>query len=300
MRTTILAAATAALLLPAFTATPAHARCQEPDEVLRLMDFTTVVLGAHKRTAIGVNGYYRIVISRKSCKLEASIAKLGFTNTMFSQEKIQRGTFPAASYTVPSLQNSAGEGNDVYFVDADLDAVSGSKLSMAFTFVGGMGFWRYVGDSWRSTGMWGALRSVDLPRAGAAVRGPFLGAREMTCKSHTVRAPSSVAVGFECDDLIVATPELDRALFAAYSQAEGGILFTKVAASSGAYGIGRLEICTDWMRDSYAKGDMRDVIRLNILGGRVTESRRVTPRSARICGVKPPPKAKPRWTGGVE
>jgi hypothetical protein len=72
-------------------------------------DFTTVVLGATKPSAIGVNGYYRMRIAEDRCALTASIAKLGFGKVRFSKEKIQYGAAKARTPNWLQIYISCGD-----------------------------------------------------------------------------------------------------------------------------------------------------------------------------------------------
>lgn len=266
-------------------------------ELAGFYDFTTVVLGANNPKARGVNGYYRMGVVVKGCSVEVVIAKYGFSSTIFTGDRLQYGTFPGRVYTTESDFHT--DPVQVLFVDADLGAKSGSSLSMGFTFIGNQGFWRYLGSSWETAGMWGALRSRRLA---AIDEGPFQKpAKPLTCKHERVGGGTAVAVAFDCGDLIVATPGLDRVMSyqAKEGHAPGG--FEKILASGADRG-GWLDYC-HWFRvhdDTGQADSAQDATRLTFSGGTVS-STTAPDSSRRRCGAKLRPATPPRdrWQGGV-
>ena len=286
MRWLVLAASLLVLAAPA-----AHATCRDGrvDALTGVYDFTTVVLGAKKTSAIGVNGYYRMRVTAKGCELQAEIAKLGFTNVMFPRERIQYGKFAARTYDVP---DDTSDGPTLaLFVDATLAADKGSTLSVGFTFVEGNGFWRYVGDSWQEAGMWGALSVVRVGRIDA----PFAASKRLRCSSERIGAGTALGVAFDCGDLIVARPTLDLALFRLGRDGVFPYGFRKIAAS-GADGGGWVDYCY-WARGD-GGGEELGAGRFRLAGGNTALSGAAA-ASVRKCGGRAAAPAAPRWEGGV-
>lgn len=193
-------------------ATPSRAHCPGAEWV-GAHDFTTVVLGAKKKGALGVNGYYRLVVTQsESCALQVGLAKVGFGGKLFAAGKVQYGHFPAQSYAVP--YRGVGRVKSALRVSAELASDGGSKLSLDFTFVGDTGFWRYSGASWDAAGMWGGLVSqhASVPEL------KFVVPPKLTCQSQQIEIRDTtgavigtpLAVAIACNDLVIAAGDLNR------------------------------------------------------------------------------------------
>lgn len=109
-------------------------------------ELTTRVTSALKATAIGVSGYYRMVVGA-GC--EVSIDKLGFEKTHFAPDRVQRGTGRLRQDGRAQVLDTAfvRDGKVDYTAEFRLE-FEGSRLS---------GGWRYTGSSWQATGFEGAF-----------------------------------------------------------------------------------------------------------------------------------------------
>lgn len=258
------------------------------DELAGAYDFTTVVLGANNPKAKGVNGYYRMAIEVKGCAVKVGIGKYGFSGKIFSSDKIQWGVFEGKPYTV--TDGNTPDPSPAILVDAELEANHGSSLSVGFTFVGRQGFWRYVGASWDSAGMWGGLVMRKLDKADA----PFAMPKPLKCSVERVGGSTAIAVAFNCGDLIIARPTLDRATWHLAHDGEWGPYgFNGKIAASGRDNGGWLDYCY------WARGDEKGATRLQL--GAVPHTGEAARRSVVACGGRPssPSPEKGRWNGGV-
>lgn len=280
-----------ALLFTVFVGAPAYAVCNSTthSRFIGDWDFTTVVLGATKSSAIGVNGYYRMRIRANGCELEAMVAKLGFSNTTFSREKIQFGAASVRAYSVPDPME--GDDSPVLLVDAELASVAGSSLNVGFTFAGEEGFWRYLGSSWASAGMWGALQTNKIESAEV----PFSAPKKLSCRSYRFGGDSPTAVAFNCAGLLVATPGLDRLTWHHSKTNEVGRAWFDNVAATGQDDGGWVDYCSGAREGMEVESYVTRIYvgDAHVRGGQPSAS------SAKKCGVRPA--ASPnRWNGGVK
>lgn len=289
------------LALTTTAAGTAHADCPGRDGAAfaGIYDFTTVVLGAKRPGAIGVNGYYRMIVQPDGCALNVGIVKVGFTGTMFPLEKLQYGNFKGTVYSVPSGWQGP---RTALLVDAELQSEAGSSLSVGFTFIDGFagsGMWRYLGSSWDSAGMWGGLtrQSITDPK------GPYQAPLKLRCDGKLLKTNDTVGTAIACPDLIVANARLDRVLHLVPSGGENlGDTFTKIAAVGSAGAMAFVDYCTEYSVDHETEANgTKNSFRLLVDGTTAIEGK-PDAASLRKCGVRaaPPKPQKDRWGGKVE
>lgn len=268
---------------------------QDLSSLVGVRDFTTLVAGSHTGRGVGVNGYYRIAFEKKGCSLTATIVKLGFTGVRFPEEKLQYGTFPVKVYKAPGAIDRLA-----MFVDAKLTAENGSSLDIGFTFIGSMGFWRYLGESWSTTGFWGPLESVQTPKPRSS---KFQGPDKIKCTGQALSAGgSSVGALFVCSEIAIASPDLSEVRHYHAQQefsVEGSGSFTKLAAVGSSGNVATVGYCTVYSCDSEGCADgARDAVLLAV------DSKRVTLKDAsaelkKKCGLRPQKSGAGRWDGTI-
>lgn len=275
----------------------AHAACPEAvTSHLGVRDFTTTVQGSNNGKGLGVNGYYRMIVTERGCVLQATIIKLGFSGVYFAKEKRQSGTFPATVYTTKGPADRYA-----MVVDATLTSESGSSLSVGFTFVGAMGFWRYLGESWESVGFWGSLSSVPLD---SASDDRFRAPEKPKCTGKVLRSGQQVVAGlFTCDEVAIVSADLRRILWfhplQAYG-AEGIDNYTKLAGTGLAGDKAYVAICTKRECDREGCGDGEKGIEYILTDGRTAASANPPDSLRSQCGIRtPPPARNDRWDGTI-
>lgn len=260
-------------------------------------DFTTVVLGANRTAAIGVNGYYRMIVQPDGCKLNVGIVKLGFTGKMFPADRLQYGTFEGKIVSVPSGWQGP---ESALFVDAELASEAGSPLSVGFTFIGDTGMWRYLGDSWATAGMWGGLESQTIASSSL----PFQAKTKLRCSAEVLKTDTTVGAAIACSDLLIANARLDRVLqIVPYYRDNLGDSFRKIAQAGRVGNLAYVDYCTEYVVDHESPSNgTKSAFRLLIDGVSVRESQ-PAPAAARKCGVRTRPTSRPpagRWDGKIQ
>jgi hypothetical protein len=291
-------------LLAAAPLTTARAECLG-QEFAGQLDFTTRVTGAKSNSAIGVNGYYRMRVDvQPNCAITVSLVKLGFNKIMFSADKLQWGNFSARAYAVPGAPGH--EGATALFVDASLQSAAGRTLDMAVTLVsnldttgfgGGGGFWRHLGASWESGGMWGGLVWES-----SSPNGPYSVTNKPACQSQTLTAGTTTVAAFFCEGLFVANNDLSRAVLALPPEGDTPAAYYKLAEAGPTQNGGfYFDVCGRPETES-SRGKPTWVDRFGFIPGQPAVALQPSASSAKRCGARlepAPPAAPPRWNGGV-
>lgn len=169
-------------------------------------DFTTMSTGSKDGRGIGTRGYYRAIFSKDGCRLRVGIAKAGYNNVRFKKEEMQFGYFTAEVYK----PDGPGEPRLAVFVDATLKAETGFELPIGLTFIGEMGFFRYLGDAWDKYGLWGVLQSVRI--TGVDAKPAWV--EKPKCAGRSLESNGRAQAGlFTCGALALTTPDLRKVLY---------------------------------------------------------------------------------------
>lgn len=259
-------------------------------------DFTTMSTGSKDGRGIGTRGFYRAIFSKDGCKLKVGIAKAGYNNVRFKKEEMQFGYFTAEVYK----PEGPGDPRLAVFVDATLKAETGFELPIGLTFIGEMGFFRYLGDAWDKYGLWGVLQMVRI--SGLDAKPSWVEKPKCDGKSLEVRGQAKAGL-FTCGALALTTPDLRKVLYFhpefGYS-AEGVPVFDKVVDTSANHDGAVAVFCAEG--NKYGE---RVAIAAITDGERWGKAKEVsdTPKYAQLCKVRPPRvpdhEEEDRWGGKI-
>ena len=288
-------------LLPCLVAASAAKSIACPRDIdprlLGVRDFTTVVTGTKTGAGVGVNGYYRMQLKQSGCEIQATIVKLGFTGVRFPREKLQYGTFPVRMYDVPSSKDEIP--GTALLVDAELHSDNGSVLNVGFTFIGQSGFWRYLGESWDAVGMWGALQTVDIE---SMAQDRFAAPDKLKCQPKVLKTSTGAVAGlFSCSDLIIATPDLSKALWFSSKDAlaPGAQYLDRVVESGVVKGNAYVAYCTTVECDHEGCDPNPMTAKLVATDGRKVVEVQPAASTLKACGVRLPESPAERWDGTI-
>ncbi len=263
-------------------------------------DFTTVVAGSKSGGGLGTNGYYRMIVTQDGCDLKAAIVKLGYGTVRFSKDKLQFGSFPVKAYKVD------GPGDRVAMsIDASLKSENGSRLEIGFTFVGEMGFWRYLGSSWEDVGFWGPLESAPVWFKGDD---NYAAPEQPKCTGSALQINAKSTAGyFYCRELVVTTPDLRKVLWFHPLEAYGAEAIPNLekvvahGAVSKKDGVGYVGFCAVRQCDREGCGDGTRSAHVVVTNGK-TAAGGESPLDAvrKKCGLPPLRSADDdRWDGTI-
>lgn len=271
----------------------AQASCEyDVSSLVGYYDFTTLVTGAKDSRQLGTRGFYRASFQQDGCALKVGIVKFGYNNVRFKKDDLQMGVFNAEVYPV----KGPGQQRLAVFVDATLEDEDGFKLPIGLTFVGEMGFYRYLGEAWDKYALWGPLKLVGIANAKSA----FRAVEHPKCTGKALEESSRAVAGlFTCDEALLASPDLRRVLWFHPQPRRGEDLlsFEKVVASGVNKGLAFAVFCAtgqDGERSALAMAS----------DGTRSASKNVdaNARFARMCQVKPGKVERPedRWSGTID
>ena len=271
----------------------AQASCEyDVSSLVGYYDFTTLVTGAKDSRQLGTRGFYRAAFQQDGCALKVAIVKLGYNNVRFKKDDRQMGVFSAEVYPA----QGRGQQRLAVFVDATLEDDDGFKLPIGLTFVGEMGFYRYLGEAWDKYALWGPLKSVRIPDAKSA----FRAIEHPKCSGKSLEESNRTVAGFfACDEALLASPDLRRVLWF-HPQPRPGeeiLSFEKLVDSGVEKGLAYAVFCATGRHGERSAFVMAS-------NGTRSDSKNVdaNARYARMCQVKPGKVERPedRWSGSID